>query len=120
MWLPWAGLGLLALIFITNAIGVLDQRVAVRELEATGVPGQTARVMVMGGRCLQLVATPCLFFTVTRPWAAIALAMFLVGATLAAHAFWKTPAAERGGALAQFLKNAAIVGGLLMAAVWRP
>jgi uncharacterized membrane protein YphA (DoxX/SURF4 family) len=118
---PWTGLSLLALIFMANALGVLDQSVAVRELAGAGVPGAAARVMARLGRLVQLVATPCLFFAAARPYAAVVLAGFLVVATLTAHAFWKTPRdipGERDRQLANFLKNSAIVGGLLLAAGW--
>lgn len=118
---PWAGLTLLGLIFLANAFGVLDQSVAVRELTAAGVREPWARLMVGGGRLMQLLATPCLFFHATRPYAAILLAVFLVGATLTAHVFWRTPSpahGERDRQLANFLKNAAIIGGLLLALSW--
>jgi putative oxidoreductase len=116
---PWAGLALLGLIFVANALGVLDQSVAVRELAATGLPEPAARVMVTLGRVLQLLATPCLFVVAARPYAAVALALFLIGATLTAHAFWRSPTSQRDRQLANFLKNAAMVGGLLLAAGWR-
>lgn len=115
---PWLGLSLLALIFLANALGVLDQSVAVRELTATGVREPMARTMVGLGRFMQLVATPCLFFQTTRLVAALALAVFLIGATHVAHAFWKATPTDRDRQLAHFLKNVSIVGGLLLAAGW--
>jgi len=115
---PWVGLSLLAPIFLANAMGILDQSIAVRELAATGMREPLARGMIMLGRILQLVATPCLFVPAARPFAALALAGFLIGATLTAHAFWKAGRADRDRQLANFLKNLAIVGGLLIAAGW--
>lgn len=115
---PWIGLALLSLIFIANALALLDQSVAIRELAATGVPGPFARAMVGLGRLLQGIAVPCLFFSTTRPYAALALSVFLIGATLTAHAFWASPPADRDRQLANFLKNIAIIGGLLVAAGW--
>lgn len=119
---PWLGLSLLALIFLANALGVLDQSIAAKELVRAGVPASAASVMVWMGRVLQLIAVPCLFVDQLRAFAAIALALFLIGATMAAHAFWKVPATspvERGQQLVNFLKNVAIVGGLCLAAGWR-
>lgn len=49
--------------------------------------------------------------------AALALAVFLVPATLVFHAFWSAPPAEREIQLAMFAKNLAILGGLLLIAV---
>lgn len=118
---PWVGLVLLALIFLFNALGLLDQSVAVRELAATGLPAAVASAMVRAGRLLQLTATPCLFVPTLRPYAATLLAGFLVGATLTAHAFWKVPPdrpSERDRQFASFLKNVAIIGGLLVAGAW--
>lgn len=116
---PWLGLSLLAAIFLANALGVVDQSVAVHELAATGVPNHAARWMVGAGRLAQLCAVPCLFFPSTRLFAAGVLIVFLIGATIAAHAFWKAPADARDRQLANFLKNVAIVGGLVLAAGWR-
>jgi putative oxidoreductase len=118
--LSWGtvGLGLLSLIFTANALAVIDQRAAVRELAATGLPERLAHLAVLGGRAFQLVAIPLLFFTSTRPFAALGLAAFLIPATLTAHAFWSSPAEKRETQLAGFLKNTAIIGGLILAAVW--
>lgn len=115
----WAGLGLLSLIFIANALAVIDQSTAARELAATGVPEPLARAAIFGGRIFQFVAVPALFFALTRPYAALGLAAFLIPATLTAHAFWKAAPEKRDMQLAGFLKNAAIIGGLVMAAGWR-
>ncbi len=117
---PWLGLSLLASIFMVNAIGVLDQSAAVRELAAAGVSGATARVMVALGRLRQLIAGPAPFVHSIRPYAAILLALSLIGATGAAHAFWRASSGEQNQQLEHFLKNTAIVGGLLIAAGWSP
>ncbi len=114
-----AGLALLSLIFIANAIAMIDQGTAVRELAATGVAERFAHIAVGGGRVFQFVAVTGLFTTTTRPYAAIALALFLIPATLTAHAFWKAPPERRDMQLAGLLKNTAIIGGLVMAAQWR-
>lgn len=39
VWLQWAGLVGLSIIFLANALGILDQTVAVNELAATGSSG---------------------------------------------------------------------------------
>ena len=53
-------------------------------------------------------------------WAAWALILFTVVATFAAHRFWDFEAAQRTNQMTQFLKNLAIVGGLLMYACFGP
>jgi putative oxidoreductase len=45
---------------------------------------------------------------------ALALIVFMVPSTLLFHAFWTAPAAEYQNQLIQFLKNLAIMGGLLV------
>jgi len=116
---PWVGVVLLGLIFLANALGVLDQSVAVSEVVGAGLSKASAERMVAAGRMLQLTATPCLFINSVRPYAAVLLALFLIGATTTAHAFWRAPPHEQDRQRANFLKNLAIVGGLLLAAGWR-
>jgi len=64
-----------------------------------------AAVEFFGGLALALGAW-------TRP-AAILVAGFAVAATLIAHRFWDVPAEQQAMQLIQFMKNLAIVGGLL-------
>lgn len=68
-----------------------------------------AGVQVVGG---VLLATGIL----ARP-AALALAASLVPTTLAGHPFWKQDGSERGKQQTHFLKNVAMFGGLLTAAL---
>lgn len=114
----WIALALLSLIFLANALGVIDQRTAIHELAATGLPDRLARLSVLSGRVLQLVAVPLLFIEQTRTYAAIALILFLIPATLVAHSFWKAEPSRRDAQLAGFLKNTAMIGGLIFATTW--
>ena len=115
----WLGLGLLALLFLANALGIVDQDRAVEELAGAGLPGWLVprpAVLVGAGRLLQLSAAPALLFAPTRPYAALALVAFVATATLAAHAFWRAAPNQRSEPLANFLKNGALIGSLLLAA----
>src|SRR5262245_54932571 len=47
-------------------------------------------------------------------WAAWALAIFTLIATFAAHRFWEFDAAQQVGQMNNFLKNLAIIGGMLL------
>jgi putative oxidoreductase len=49
-------------------------------------------------------------------WAALLLALFTLIATFAAHRFWQFDAAQYANQMNHFLKNLAIVGGLLFVA----
>ncbi len=116
--LQYAGLTLPALIFLANALGVIDQSRASREMVDAGIPERFARPAVLGGRVVQLVGAIGLFIPVVRPWSALALAAFVTGATCIAHAFWRSARERRGEQLASFLKNGALVGGRLLATGW--
>jgi putative oxidoreductase len=108
---------LVAVIFLLNGFGVIDQSVPLKELATTGVPVDLASLMVMGGRGLEIVAGLALVFGMYTQFAALALFAFLIPATLTAHAFWKavgTPMFQ--GQLVNFSKNLAMMGGLLFMA----
>ncbi len=49
-------------------------------------------------------------------WSALALAAFTLGASLLFHNFWTFPAEQQMVQQLMFMKNLAIVGGLLMVA----
>jgi putative oxidoreductase len=53
-------------------------------------------------------------------WVAWGLAIFVVIATLAAHRFWEVDAAQMVNQRTQFLKNIAIIGGLMLLAAFGP
>ena len=53
-------------------------------------------------------------------WVAIAMAIFVVIATFAAHRFWEFDATQYAAQLNNFLKNLAIIGGFLTLAVAGP
>jgi len=75
----------------------LDPEVAVRVNGAA---------MVLGGTALILDKVPRL--------AALGLVAAMVPTTLAGHSFWEHEGADRTAQQIQFLKNAGIVGGLLV------
>ena len=66
----------------------------------------TALVEVVGGAMLVLGWK--------ARWAALALAVFTVAATLVFHAYWSVPADQVMNQQIHFMKNLAIVGGLLL------
>lgn len=53
-------------------------------------------------------------------WAAWLLALFVVIATFMAHRFWEFDAAQQANQMNHFLKNLAIVGGLMFVAAFGP
>ena len=113
----------LTLIFFMNAFGVIDQSTAAHEMVAYGIPQAIVPAAIWGGRTLQLIAGAVLLWR--RDWiatlACLALVAFLIPATIIAHSFWSAPPEVYGGQLVNFLKNLAMVGGLLAvgALSWR-
>lgn len=116
--LAWGGLVLLSLVFYANALGVVDQTRPMREIMETGASEAVARFAVGSGRIVQLVGATALFFPGARLYGAIALCGFLAAATVTAHAFWRSPPDTRGVQVTNFLRNLAILGGLLALSGW--
>jgi uncharacterized membrane protein YphA (DoxX/SURF4 family) len=105
---------LLAIVFVLNAIGVIDQAIPVKEMTERGVPAVLVPWFMLAGRTTELIAGVALVFGIFPRSAALALLGFLSPATLVSHSFWLsagTPAFM--GQLINFSKNLAICGGLL-------
>ncbi len=108
---------MISMVFLLNAFGVIDQNVPAREMLERGAPSALVPVMMLAGRCVELVAGMALILGIFPRLAALALFAFLVPATLVSHSFWLsagTPAFM--GQLINFSKNLTILGGLLFVA----
>ena len=108
---------LVAIVFLLNGCGIIDQSLPARELAERGIPASLVPVIMLSGRALELIAGVTLALGVMPRLSAIALFVFLVPATLVSHSFWLaagTPAFQ--GQLINFCKNIAILGGLLFIA----
>jgi len=116
----WIGRAALALIFLFNALGLVDQTRAASELASHGAPAALVPTLMIAGRALQLVAGIALVIGWHERLAALLLALFLIPATLTAHDFWAYHGPELQGQLVNFLKNVAIVGGLCFVAFHLP
>jgi putative oxidoreductase len=105
---------LVAMVFILNAIGAIDQTIPTKEMMERGVPAAIAPAFMWAGRTLELVAGFALIFGLFPRVAALALLAFLIPATLISHSFWlATGTSAFMGQLINFSKNTAICGGLL-------
>ena len=105
---------LIAIVFVLNAIGFIDQTIPAKEMVERGVPAAIVPWFMLAARALELVAGFALVLGVFPRLAALALLSFLIPATLMSHSFWLsagTPAFM--GQLINFSKNVAICGGLL-------
>jgi uncharacterized membrane protein YphA (DoxX/SURF4 family) len=108
---------LIALVFLMNGLGIVDQSVALHELIERGAPAKVAPALMFVARTVEVVAGASLALGVFPEVAALALIGFLIPATWVGHPFWL----ESGTniyipQLINFFKNVAIVGGLLFIA----
>ena len=105
---------LVAIVFVLNALGVIDQSIPAKEMVERGTPPAIVPWFMFAGRAVELIAGFALVFGIFPRVASLALLAFLIPATLVSHSFWLsagTPAFM--GQLINFSKNLAICGGLL-------
>jgi uncharacterized membrane protein YphA (DoxX/SURF4 family) len=110
----------MSIVFLLNGLGIINQAVAAKELVEHGVPASVVPFLMLSARTIEIVAGFSLALGI-YPWlAAAAILAFLFPATLTAHAFWQ--ACGTGAftpQLLNFLKNTAMMGGLLFIAATR-
>jgi len=106
---------MISVVFLLNAVGIVDQTEAARELAARGAPPNLVPFLMLLGRTVELIGGLALAFGIFPTVAAVALIAFLVAATFVGHAFWLAAAGTPFfmGQLINFLKNLAMMGGLL-------
>jgi putative oxidoreductase len=111
---------LMAVVFVLNGFGIIDQTIPAKELMERGAPAALVPLIMWAGRALELAAGFALALGIFPRLSALALLAFLVPATFVSHSFWLvagTPAFQ--GQLINFTKNMAIWGGLLFIAATR-
>jgi putative oxidoreductase len=105
---------LIAMVFVLNGLGIIDQTIPAREMAERGVPVAIVPLAMIAGRLVETLAGLGLACGVFPRWCALALFGFLVPATFVSHSFWiaaGTPQFQ--GQLINFSKNVAIWGGLI-------
>ena len=111
-YLPLAGRILLGLIFVMAGFGKLANPAGtVGYMAAYGMP--YADMLVWPTGLLELGGGILLMIGWHARWAATALILFTIAATFIFHAFWNVDAAQMQMQQIMFLKNLAIIGGLL-------
>ena len=103
---------LVALIFILSGIGKLAGFSATSAMMA-GVGFPAASLFLAGAIALELGGGLALVAGYQTRWAALALAIFLIPATLVFHAAHLSDPAQGQQQMIEVLKNLAIMGGLL-------
>jgi putative oxidoreductase len=108
---------LVALIFLLNGLGIIDQTIPAKEMVERGAPAAIVPFAMLAGRLVETAAGVGLALGVFPRWCAFALFAFLVPATFVSHSFWLAAGTPQfQGQLINFSKNVAIWGGLIFMA----
>jgi putative oxidoreductase len=109
---PLAGRGLVSTIFVLSALGKLASFSGTADMMAAkGFP--IAPFFLLGAIVLELGGGLSVLTGYKARWGALALIVFLIPTTLIYHNFWAYSGQQLAAEMIQFLKNVAIVGGLL-------
>ena len=114
-----AGRILIAAIFIISGfgkIGGFDGTAGYMASKGLPIP----QVLLVLTILLELVGGILLVVGFKTRWVALAFALWLIPTTLIFHAFWGLDAKEAMTQQIQFLKNVAIMGGMLMVCAFGP
>lgn len=112
-WVLIAARVLLAVVFLLNGFGVIDQTIPAKEMMERGLPAGIVPFAMLAGRLLEIIAGVGLALGIFPRWSALCLFMFLVPATFVSHSFWLAAGTPQfQGQLINFCKNMAIWGGL--------
>jgi len=116
-WLLVSARVLIAVVFLLNGFGVINQTIPAKEMMEQGVPPTVVPFAMFAGRFLEIVAGFGLALGIFPRWSALLLLAFLVPATLVSHSFWLAAGTPQfQGQLINFSKNMAIWGGLMFIA----
>jgi putative oxidoreductase len=111
---------LMAIVFLLNGLGIINQAVAAKELIEHGAPASLVPFLMLSARTIEIVAGLSLALGIYPRLAAVAILAFLIPATLTAHAFWQVSGtAAFTPQLLNFFKNTAMMGVLLFTAAAR-
>jgi putative oxidoreductase len=110
-----AGRGLLALIFITSGFSKLAGiQATAGYIGSVGLPAPALLAVLTG--VLEVVAGLLLVVGFKARWAALALGVFTLLASVLFHAYWSAPADQQFIQQLMFMKNLAIAGGMFFIA----
>ena len=103
---------LVAAIFLRSGVGkVLNFETVAAMMAGKGMP--MSQLLLMGAIAIEFVAGTALVLGYRTRWAALALIVFLVPATLIFHNFWAADPAQLQNQTNHFFKNVAILGALV-------
>ncbi|MGH9709677.1 MAG: DoxX family protein, partial [Candidatus Acidiferrales bacterium] len=116
---PLVGRILISVIFLLSGIEkLMTWHGSAAFLASKGFP--IADVMLAGAVVVEILGALCLITGFQTRIAALIMFLYLIPATLMFHNFWAMQGAMRADNQGHFLKNLAIMGGLLMVAAYGP
>ena len=116
---PVVGRFLLALIFVLSGWGKItgfDGTVAYMASKGMPLP----QFLLPGAIIVELAGGLALMLGWKARWAALALFLFCIPTALVFHNFWAVPPEQAQNQMIHFLKNLAIMGGLLYVVAFGP
>lgn len=117
--MPLVGRILISVIFLLSGIvKVMNFSGMVAFMAAKGMP--LPDVMIAGALIVEILGALCLITGFQTRIASLIMFLYLIPTTLMFHNFWTMQGAMRTDNQANFLKNLAIMGGLLMVASYGP
>lgn len=109
---PLAGRILIAAIFIVSGYGKIDGfEKTVAQLAGKGMP--LPELAAAGAIAVELIGGILVVIGWHARWAAAALFLFMIPTTLLFHNFWAFEPAQQAAQRIHFMKNLAIMGGIL-------
>ena len=109
---PLIGRILMALIFLKSGFGKVANFAATAGYMASeGMP--MAEALLVGAIVFELAGALMLVIGWKMRWGALLLVVFMIPTTLIFHNFWAVDAAQYQNQLNHFMKNVAMIGGLL-------
>ena len=106
---------LLALMFVVSGFGKLSNLAGTTAyIAGAGLPA--AGLLAFGAGVLELFAGLALVVGFKARWAAIALGVFTLLASVLFHAYWAAPAPQAYVQQLMFMKNLAVAGGMFLVA----
>jgi putative oxidoreductase len=107
------GRALLGALFLISGIGKIFAFAGVAGwMASAGLPAASALLVLT--IAIEVIGGLLLVIGWQARWAALTLAVFLIPVTAIFHGFWSADAAHYQDQLTAFLKNAAILGGMLL------
>jgi putative oxidoreductase len=109
---PLVGRCMLGLIFVISGFGKITNFAGTAAYMASkGMP--LSQVLLVAAIAVELGGGLMLMAGWKARWAALAIFLFIIPTTLVFHQFWAVDAAQAQNQMIHFLKNIAIMGGML-------